>query len=540
MTAGIEEAREARISRRMLLGAAGAAFALVLGFAVFSGQIWEDYFITFRSSRNLAEGHGLVYQIGERIHTFTSPLGVLLPAASFAVTGNDVAALWLFRTLSALALAGAAALVVAHAREHAWSRGAVWAALLLGVFEAKVVAFSSNGMETGFLLLFAALTWRELTRPAGPRVRWLALGFAGLMWTRPDAFVFAGAISLGWWLFGPRPLAASERTGWRRWAAAMLLGGLLYAPWFFWAWHYYGSPIPQTIIAKAAYTPGGFSLARIFAAPLRCLVTETALDGLFAPIYANAGGWPRDFIHVAQLLAKLAAFLWIAPGLPRATRAASFATLVGGVYFHQIMPYPWYYGPWTLLGAIALAGAGADLAKRVRPKAASLVRVVGGVTAGGALLVTVVQAECCRLQQNLIENGGRKQIGLWLREHARPGDTVFLEPIGYVGYFSQLKILDFPGLTEPRVSQLIRAGRGSYANIISALQPTWIVLRLSEINDQRLDGEALRDYDVVGHWDAHPALERQAFLPGAGWLSFDAEFLVFHRHAAGAPVANGG
>src|SRR5690349_11265175 len=48
------------------------AFLLPLAFAGFTGHAWEDYFITLRSSRNLVEGHGLVFNPGERVHTFTS------------------------------------------------------------------------------------------------------------------------------------------------------------------------------------------------------------------------------------------------------------------------------------------------------------------------------------------------------------------------------------------------------------------------------------------------------------------------------------
>ncbi len=73
-----------------------------LAFAAYTQHVWEDYWITFRASRNLAMGNGLVYSPGERLHTFTSPLGVLLPAAFSWITGNqtDALALWLFRIVS--------------------------------------------------------------------------------------------------------------------------------------------------------------------------------------------------------------------------------------------------------------------------------------------------------------------------------------------------------------------------------------------------------------------------------------------------------
>src|SRR5438045_1514496 len=59
---------------------AAVAFAIPVAFALLTNHAWEDYFITLRSSRNLLQGNGLVYKAGDRLHTFTSPLGVLIPA----------------------------------------------------------------------------------------------------------------------------------------------------------------------------------------------------------------------------------------------------------------------------------------------------------------------------------------------------------------------------------------------------------------------------------------------------------------------------
>src|SRR5437763_1345346 len=81
--------------------------AVALGYALYTQQAWEDFFITFRHSCNLCEGNGLVYNPGERVHGFTSPLGVLLPALCYLVTGKTswLGALWLFRVVSIAAFA---------------------------------------------------------------------------------------------------------------------------------------------------------------------------------------------------------------------------------------------------------------------------------------------------------------------------------------------------------------------------------------------------------------------------------------------------
>src|SRR5690606_2053933 len=99
-----------------------SAIVLALSFALYTQHAWEDYYITFRASKNLATGHGLVFNPGDRLHTFTSPLGVLLPALSYLLTGNssDDAALWIFRVFSAIALGGAVVLLLSLARRQSY------------------------------------------------------------------------------------------------------------------------------------------------------------------------------------------------------------------------------------------------------------------------------------------------------------------------------------------------------------------------------------------------------------------------------------
>src|SRR5688572_28125953 len=86
--------------------------AVPLFFALFTQHAWEDYFIMLRSSRNLVDGYGLVFNPGERVHTFTSPLGVLLPAFCMWIAGvqHPHLTLWLFRLINVALLVSAAIL----------------------------------------------------------------------------------------------------------------------------------------------------------------------------------------------------------------------------------------------------------------------------------------------------------------------------------------------------------------------------------------------------------------------------------------------
>src|SRR5262249_29250347 len=94
-----------------------------LGYALYTGHVWEDYLITFRFSKILVDGHGLVYNLGERLHGFTSPLGVLLPALGYWLTGNDQSALWFFRVLSIAAFLTGGLLTIEACRRQRTGTG---------------------------------------------------------------------------------------------------------------------------------------------------------------------------------------------------------------------------------------------------------------------------------------------------------------------------------------------------------------------------------------------------------------------------------
>ena len=54
-----------------------------------TGHVWEDFLITFRFSKNLVEGNGLVFNPGERVQGFTSALNVMVPAIFYAISGKS-------------------------------------------------------------------------------------------------------------------------------------------------------------------------------------------------------------------------------------------------------------------------------------------------------------------------------------------------------------------------------------------------------------------------------------------------------------------
>ncbi len=525
-------------------------FLLVMGvaliWAAFTQHVWEDYYITYRASKNLATGEGLVFTPGQRVHSFTSPLGVLLPAVASLLTGNssDTVALWIFRLMAAAALAGAVVLLTDVFRNAGLAgRWAVVLPAVLVLTDAKIVDYTINGMETPFLLLFMAWTLRLLSAP-GP-LAWGRLGLAwgGLMWTRPDAFIYIGALGMGALLF--RPVTASWRERLGRIGDFLRAGGVMaavYLPWLLWAGWYYGTPVPHTITAKGLFMPA-FSLQSlgqwILSFPVKLWTDSSLLAGTFMPAYARATGWPEWANLAAALLALVAALLWLLPWLRWEARTASLGVLAGQFYLYSCVgiAIPWYMPAVTFLALTALGISLGQLAAYARWR--GLVMGMSVVFVAGAALLTVAVAWQLRCQQRLVETGNRRVIGEWLRSQAAsPQDTVFLEPLGYIGFFSNLKMLDYPGLGSPEVvAARGRATSHSYAycwpELIMDLQPDWLVLRPQERETMQHRDPELLDffYEHVRDFDVRTEVAAVRFLPGRDYLSYDACFEVYRRRA---------
>ena len=530
----------------------GIVLAISLSFALYTNHAWEDFYITYRSSKNLATGNGLVFTPGERVHAFTSPLNVLIPAGLSYATGNqsDDLVLWLYRIITATAQAGAAVLLYKIAKAQSMKTLAIF--VLVGLFatNAKIVDYSINGQEVGLMMFFIALALHSLLAPVrGSAVR-LGLAWAGLMWTRPDGWVYAGAIAGAFFLFNVGlPGDRSRMKLLKTFCGAGLLAAVLYLPWVIWAWSYYGSPIPNTMIAKGLDEPiDPLSLAQhTIPVLLQSVYIGKVPLRLFTPVYYHFGGWNSAVIFFCGVPAWLALWYWILPFGKRETRALSFAFLLGNWYICAVAPFPcdWYFPSVAILAVCVVAQIAQqgfevlDLLKKGLTSDRTFRQVLwtyrGLVVALPIFtaLVLVASAWEFRIQQRVIEDGHRKQVGLWLRANAKsPKDTVFLEPLGYIGYFSQLKMLDYPGLSSPEVVAVRRQhARSTFADIIVALQPDWLVLRSFEAdNIARGDPrKPLDKYKVAKVFDVSKQLEAYSSIPGRAYLEFDQEFVVFKK-----------
>ena len=527
----------------------GVVALIPMLFALYTNNAWEDWYITYRASKNLALGHGLVFTPGERVHSFTSPVGTLLPALLAYLTGctSDDLVLWLYRAVSSLVLGATGVILFRVARARGLGLPATFVLIGLLAVDPKTVAFSINGMESAFVVLFVALTVASLAVASRRPALWLGVAWGGLMWTRPDGFIYGGAIAAGFLLF---PRAVAGQVGrvevLRRYALAAAVAAVIYAPWILWAWSYYGTFVPHTIVAKGLHREGAEVWTRLRHYPY---AFQAGNESTFQPAYHQSGGWP--YLYLPEILPILCSFYWILPGGHPFGRAVSVAFLLSHVYLLGVVPFPfpWYWPGATILAILAVAEITEQLARRwkallprraVAPVMGSLVGLVMSLQ----LALLLASAYQLRWQQALIEDGHRKQIGLWLKANASsPRDTVLMECLGYIGYFSGLKTYDIPGTSSPEVVAARRRlgpAKDNMRWVIRDLKPDWVVLRPGEAaNIHNDDPELLtKVYRPARVFNVTERIRRLPYLPGRGFLKYDQEFRVYHKESS--PLARSG
>jgi hypothetical protein len=512
--------------RLVVPGLVAAACLLPVCFAAYTEQAFEDFLIAFRHSVHLAEGHGLTYQPGRRIQGFSSPLAVLLLAAAHPLAGGSVVgALWAFRVVSIAGFALGLLLLLRALRRSGTARGAaaLLAPGLVYVLDLKSVYFSANGMETGLLLFFFAASLACLAEDARPRGIGLGAAWAGLLWTRMDGAVYLAAMAVAALAFTRERRATAKGL-----LRAALVCAALYLPWFVAAWAYYGTPIPQSVAAKAAGT-GLFTAAGLARALPR---VPEVLAYAYLPPFAEFGRW-SPLGWAGGLLGLLACGYWLLPKGRPFGRRASFVTLTGVGYL-ALMPqvYPWYYPPVVVASLPALAALLSDLAA-ARRLPGRLVRAAPAAFCGAAGIafgsLWLAHVPVARLTQRVGEDGNRRLLGEWLAAHARPTDRVFLECPGYIGFYSGLEMLDYPGLVAPSVVAARRRLGDDFAGVAASLAPEWMVLRSEEVAlfEARSPGWLGRAYSLERSFDVSSELYQAA--PDHPGILYDGTFHVFRR-----------
>lgn len=203
--------------------------------------ISDDAFISFRYANNWVDGHGLVFNPGERVEGYTNFLWTALVALGILI---GISPGWLTVALGLGSLAANLLLTAQIAALLGPRRSA--AALPIGSFllgaNYLFINYGTSGLETMFAAALVVLSVeRAISRAPG------SAGTAGVLaiLAHPDHALFYAALAVA------MGLGRDSRRALPRFLAPF---AVIYLPYFVTRWVYYGSFFPNTYHAKSAGT----------------------------------------------------------------------------------------------------------------------------------------------------------------------------------------------------------------------------------------------------------------------------------------------
>jgi arabinofuranosyltransferase len=463
--------RRSRLTDRRWFRASTPWF--VLAAAVFVGlalawryrALYDDAYISLRYARNWLAGHGLVYNLGERVEGYTNFLWTVLVAVVSKLTGRNLPLTAL--TLNLVCLVGNLLVVFWIGRRlNRGAGGAGHFPLAVAWLSANYVftCYGTSGMETmcASLLVNAAILVGLLRTGALAAFGGGAFLVLATL-TRPDhALFYAGmgavltleklATVIGAWRRRAPVKPCLRRAGIELGAYALPLAG--YAGYLAWKYHYYGSLVPNTYYAKSvelSYWGQGLRYVLISGLAMQ-LVLLLPMWLLWAVLDRDPG--VRRFKRVTVLAVALFTL---------------YIVKIGGDF--MLGRFLVSLTPLVLLGVERWLHVVARGSARRPAAAAIVVTALLACTVYGARLVAAGRAQSYIADESTYyhvtslapliisaSNGPADRLGgarLLYRCLARRGlvPVIATGGIGQLGYYSRLPLVDLAGLTDAVVAR---------------------------------------------------------------------------------------
>jgi len=439
----------------------GIAMAIMLGRAAHMdrpGIVMDDAFISFRYAANLADGKGLVFNLGERVEGYTNFLWtVLLAVCNFV--GLDI--VMASKILAALAAIGTLSILYLLGRKIFTLEQRPMFLALIPVFlfaaTPSQARYILSGMETllfGFWLALAI--YLLLYTPHS----FLAGSVFGLLtMTRPEGLIYF-VLSLGYRLI-IRQLPANSNHSWVRTTLELTVGfSILYIPYFLWRYSYYGYLLPNTFYAKVS----DLSWER-FARGLNYL--QQLLTW-----------WQIQLLLILALLGLLLQrkqpVWWFMAGMTGMT--CLYFVFIGGDFIV-------WFGPRFLMPVLPfllLLGVegGYQLTKvRFFPKWSSIPVQIALFSVMMLSAWYGWPARYTSLDLFAAQMSGWEELGRWLAKHTPPTTTIASDAAGLIPYYSQRYTIDMFGLTNLHIAHLEVSDMGTGIVAHEKIDPRYILDR---------------------------------------------------------------
>ena len=523
-------------SEPLLLTFVGGALVSRIAFWLITNRMFEDGLTTITHARNVPLGLGLVHHPGEgNVHGFTSALGVLIPLAGELV--HEGSGMFAMRIASLVAVC--VALVYARLICLDLGLGGFPTAFVLAylAFDQNMIFYGMSGMETQ-VAVAVVLGGVYHVRRQDPVASGVWLGLAPL--ARPE-FVLWVAPALAY-------LALANI---RRAVASAGIAGAIVAPWLIFTTAYYGSPIPNTILAKSTVSPipallsdgsplpwlqwlgaqlvGHLDLLLYHFEPFH-EVWSTAAAPLPGPVLIVIAVVVADLLALGLLVSRRIGGWW--PVL--AFLGLFFAYRV--YFIPTINYYDWYLPPFLAVVMIVVA-VGLQRINEARPVITRTLAVALAL----AFAVHIPFSFAVESRVQMVESQVRTNVAEYLKATVPPGDSVTSESAGYIGFYGGVKLYDYPGLTSKTSVHALQAlppDERDLPHLVAALRPDWLVLRPWELASLRAQfPDVAAQYQVVRVFQMPGVPDSQLDADGATTISFgglaetdvDEKFIVLKR-----------
>ncbi|MCK5833284.1 hypothetical protein KAH81_06395 [bacterium] len=409
-----------------------AILVVILFRAILPAPILDDAFITAHIARNLASGMGMVHNTDERIFTATTALWTFLNAGLRALNIDSVVALFILSFLSEIFLAIILIRLGKIIFNNPWI-GAFTSILL--TTSLPFIVSSYGGMEIALSLITIALAFLFLTEDK-PN---MALVISAIsIWVRFDNVLLFAFIFL--WII----VKKREKFSWK----FLIAPFFILLSYFVFAQAYFGTPLPISVLRKAAFPNASWVLG---ASAIAVQFFKIAV-GIADPLITS-----HSLHWIVLPLSGLGIYSLSSKSRPKFTPIIIFSlfyiliwTITGKTYATLFV---WYFIP-PLLGIFLLCAMGVVTLSNFISN--GLIRKVV-VSVGLIIWITATLFFANSRMDDYLETtyATREKtysaITLWLNKKLPENSTICAGEIGAIRFYAKptIKVLDMVGLTRP-------------------------------------------------------------------------------------------
>ncbi len=463
------------VVRAGLWGAALAALAY--GCYFFLGFTLDDPFISFRYAENLVRGHGLVFNVGERVEGYSNLLWVLIMAALIRIhpvfsSAHPESLILAAKLLGVVLLFACVPLMLRLARalvEEEEGAGSDWLRFVPVLFLGASVCFplwAASGLETAlfaFVLLLAGDLYLRGIRGSTPCFFASAWALCALGLTRPEGFFVALAFVLHLLLWARHSCPRARLLGW----LGILALGVASLTLF--RLGYYGSWLPNTFFVKIE-SPTRWELEFGAAQAVEGLAHTLGLPVLLVTAMA--------FHRLPAKRDVILALLVVLCGL-------AFIVLTRGDWmpaYRFLVPYlPWLGVLFGVSLRVLSAEAGRVEARRGAGSRLRSSLLMIGVILTASLFIMRERLNDFRREHPFwpLHKGGTLiqtvylETGLWIRDHVPPSALLAVAEAGAIPFLVPNPVLDMLALND---AYLALTSNNFSTDYIFSRDPEYILL----------------------------------------------------------------